>query len=225
LEGNPHADRLGNKDVWRFVAAPAAKGPGKAAAFKIPGDSVLGKWRAAATDPQRAGEVAELARQVQAVLAGDRPAKDKSPDQVLYDGLAWIDGPLFHGVDVPRLTTNRPPAGTFGLPADRFRDADLAAGANDVIEVRVPAALLRDHEFVVDGRLAAEGADRVVQFRVSTTPPASAGMIAPPSSRGAAPPAALGSWSSVADGNATLVASPGSAVAKDLFRGFEDFRR
>jgi len=222
LEGNPHADRLGNKDVWRFVAAPAAKGPGKAAAFKIPGDSVLGKWRAAATDPQRAGEVAGLARQVQAMLTGDRPAKDKSPDQVLYDGLAWIDGPLFQGVDV---APNRPATATFGLPADRFREADLAASANDVIEVRVPAALFRDHEFVVDGRLAADGTDRVVQFRVSTTPPAAAGMIAPPSSRGAAPPAALGSWSSVADGNATLVASPGSAVAKDLFRGFEDFRR
>jgi hypothetical protein len=225
LEGNPHADRLGNRDVWRFVAGPAVQGGAKPAAFKIPGDSVLGKWRAAAIDPKRSGEVAELARQVQAVLAGDRPAKDKSPEQVLYDGLAWIDGPLFQGVDVARLIPNRPPAATFGLPTDRFREADLAARANDVIEVRVPAALFRDYEFVVDGRLAAGGLDRVVQFRVSTTPPAAGGMIAPSSSRGAAPPAAVGSWSSVADGKSTLVAAPGSAAAKDLFRGFEDFRR
>jgi hypothetical protein len=218
LDGNPHADRIGHADVWRFVAGPALKkGVTKASAFKMPSDSVLGKWRAAPSP--------ELAQKVQALLAGERPAKDKSPDQLLYDSLVLVDGPLFLGLDPKRLAPARPSTPKYGLDPEIFRDGDLAVAAREVIELRVPSALFRDHEFVVDGRLAPGGPDRVVQFRVSTTAPVTdGGMITPPSSKGAAPPQALGSWASVPDGKAPVVAAAGSAAAKELFRGYEEFR-
>ena len=52
-----------------------------------------------------------------------------------------------------------------GQPVD---DASLVVPANSVIEVRLPAALFRDREFVVEGKLDSTGPDRVAQFQVLT---------------------------------------------------------
>ena len=72
LDGNPHADKLGNKDVWSFVRGPAkAPGKGALAGPKIPADSVLGRWRTAAADPARKTDAAKLAERVQALLTGE----------------------------------------------------------------------------------------------------------------------------------------------------------
>jgi hypothetical protein len=202
LESNPHADGLGNREVWGFVAGPALKGSARPAPFKIPPDSILGKWRAAASDPKRLAELPALAQQVQALLVGDRPVKDKSPDQVLYDSLAWVDGPLFHGVDLTKLA--KPSAGRYGFDAAWFKEADLVASSRDVLDVRLPAALFRDYEFVVEARLAPGGPDRVVQFRVSTAPP---GAVLP------------------LDGKSACVADPTGEASKKLVRGLDDFRR
>src|SRR4029453_15405382 len=88
------------------VAAAAAP------ALKIPADSVLGKW-GAAPEPK-------LAQQVQALLTGERPAQEKSPDRVLYDALVVTDGPFFQGLDLTRLPKFRP-KGPLGLEAPRVR--------------------------------------------------------------------------------------------------------
>jgi hypothetical protein len=214
LDGNPHADRLGNKEIWSFVKGPAKPaGNFKGSAATIPAGSVLGKWREAAADPGRQTETGRLAEQVKVLLSGPRPPQEKHPDRILYDNLVSPDSPLFREFDLARLRKDQPRNKHYGLDRARFgrhpsgkptEEASLVVPANAVTEVRLPAALFRDREFMVEGKLDPDGADRVVQFQVSTAPPTS-------ESR----------W----DGKSPLVTTPGSAAHKQLLRGFDEFRR
>jgi hypothetical protein len=206
LDGNPHPDRLGNKDVWSFVKGPARPtSTFVMSARTIPGDSVLGRWRDAAADPARRAEAEKLAERVQAFLTGARPAQEKSPDRVLYDSLVSLEGPLFRGLDLARLAKPRSGAAKYGLAKGAFSDAaSLVVAANSVTEVRLPAALFRDRDFVVEGRLDPAAGDRVVQLQVLTAPPT-------PDAR----------W----DGKSPVVARTGSDAYKHLLQGFADFRR
>ena len=88
-----------------------------------------------------------------------------------------------------------------GKPTD---PASLVVAANSVTELRLPAALFREREFVVEGRLDAADGDRVMQFQVLT-----------------APPPANTIW----DGKSPLVAAAGSDAFKRLLHGFAEFRR
>ena len=212
LAGNPHADKHGNKDTWSFVKGPA-RPTANTAGPVIPPDSVLGRWRTAVADPKRAGDAAKLAGQVQTLLAGPRPAKEKDPDRILYDRLVSGESPLFRGIDPGRLGKPRTGATTYGLAPDRFgkradgtpaEEASLVVAANTVTEVRLPAALFRDREVVMEGRLDGPPGDRVVQFQVLTTPPG-------PDLR----------W----DGKSPVVASLIGAGYPKLIRGYRDFRR
>jgi hypothetical protein len=214
LDGNPHADKRGNKEVWSFVKGPSRPvGKGATPGTIIPADSVLGRWREAASDPARQAEAAKLAEQVQALLAGARPVKDKAPDRILYDGLVSVESMLLQGLDLSSVGKARARTTRYGLDAARFGvhptgkpidDTSVVAIANSVIEVRLPAALLRDREFVVEGKLDAPAPDRVVQFEVLI-----------------APPAPTAHW----DGKSPVVASPGSAAHKQLLQGLDEFRR
>ena len=210
LQGNPHGDRLGNRDVWQFVQGAvqpwAGGGP-------VPAGSILDRWRGAAADPKRRPELARLAGQVQALLTGPRPAQAKHPDRALYDALVSLDGPLLQGIDLARLPKVRPSAARYGLDPARFgrhprsgpaEAASLVVPATSVMEVRLPAALFRDREFVVEGQPDPAGPDGVVQFQVLTAPPR--------------PDAPL-------DGKAPCVAAAGSAAARQLLRGLDEFRR
>ncbi len=214
LDGNPHADKLGNKEVWSFVKGPAkptAKGPGGSS--PIPAGSVLGQWRDAAADPARQADRAKLAEEVRKLLTGPRPAQEKHPNRILYDNLVSAESPLFQGLDLTALATGQPRTTRFGLDKEQFgrhpqgkpaEETSLVVPLNKVIEVRLPTALFREREFAVDGRLDADAADRIVQFQVLTAPP---------------PPEV--SW----DGKSPFVAPPNSAAAKRLLQGFADFRR
>jgi hypothetical protein len=222
--GNPHADRHGNAGVWQFAkgADPTAQGkpvvgsPGKSAAAgaKILPGSVLARWRSAASDPRRQAEVAGLAAQVQALLTGGRPTGEKAPDRILYDSLVPFDGPLLGGLDLSRRAKAGPGEKVrFGLDRSRFgkhplskptEEASLVVPATSVLEVRLPAALFRDREFVVEGRLDSGGADGLVQFQVLTAPPAPE-----------APP----------DIKAPRVGDPTGTAARRLLEGCEAFRR
>ena len=214
LDGNPHADKLGNKDVWSFVKGPA-RPPGtfKASGPAIPSGSVLALWREAIVDPMRRPDVGKLAERVQTVLAGPRPAQEKTPDRILYDNLVSAESPLFLGIDLTKLKKSRPGTTIFGLAKEKFgrhplgkpaEEASLIVPVNTVVEVRLPAALFRDRDFVVDGKLDADGTDRAVQFQVLTAPPA--------------PDAPV-------DGKGPIVATPGSAAHKQLLQGYAEFRR
>jgi len=180
---------------WRFVAGSIKKiATSTAPVVKIPGDSILGRWRSA---PSPA-----LAQQVQALLTGPRPAKEKSPDRVLFDALVVVDSPFFQGLDLSRLGKERP-KGPYGLDRARFNEnGDLTATSGATVELRLPAALFREHELVVDGKLGGSGGERVAQFQAST----------------AAPPAIR-----VLDGKSPCVAS--GAASTRLVAGLEDFRR
>ncbi len=205
LAGNPHADRYGNKEVWSFVKGPS-RPTGKATGPLVPAGSVLGRWREATVHPARQPDAVNLAKQVQALLTGPRPAN--GPDRVLYDNLVSVESKLFHKIDVSRLAKPRPGAARYGLEKERFGkrpgdEASLVVAANAVTEVRLPASLFRDRAFAVEGKLAEATGDRVVQFQVLTAPPA-------PSTR----------W----DGKGAVVASPTGADYKRLLQGHADFR-
>lgn len=196
LDGNPHADKQGNADTWSFVFGKS-KG---AAAAPFPPDSVLGRWRATAADPQRQAEAAKLAEQVQALLSGPRPTNEKSPDRVLYDKLVAVDGPLFTGVDVVKLAKPRPKDTNYGLSKERFGPGDsLTTTADAVTEVRLPSALFSAREFAVEAKLDGPTGDRAVQVRASTGKD--------------------GRW----DG--PVLASPTAVGYKQLVKGHDDFRR
>jgi mono/diheme cytochrome c family protein len=213
LEANPHTDKHGIRDTWSFVRGPARK-PGQAPAQgpRIPAESLLGQWRVAIVDPARHEDAARLADKVQSLLTGTRPAQEKSLDRIVYDMLVSVDSPLIAGLDLSQLKNVRPKDIQYGLPKERFGkhpldkpadDASIVVPVNTILEVRLPAALFRDREFVVDGKLDAGSSDRAVQFQVLTSAP---GPDVP--------------W----DGKSELVAPPGSDAQKKLLQGFADFR-
>ena len=173
--GNPHADTHGNKDVWSFVRGPS-RPLGKSISSVIPPASLLGRWRDAASDPKRKEEAAKLGEQVQTLLSGTRPAQEKSPDRTLYDNLVGVDSTLFAGVDVAKLAKPQA-AGKFGLAKEKFSAADLVSKANEVLEVKLPAALFAGREFVVEAKLAANADDRLLQASVSATREAATGTL------------------------------------------------
>jgi len=209
-DGNPHADGFGNAAVWSFVKGPTRPVYGESGP-PVPADSVLGRWREAASDPGRQVESAELAGRLGALLGGARPLDEKHPDRKLYDTLAALDGPLFRGLEPSRLGKPRPRPGRYGLDEARFGTRpggkavdgdDLVVPLDQVVEVRLPAALFRDREFVAEGTLDADSGGGVVQFSVSTAPPVSGAR-----------------W----DGKSPLVAAP--AARGPLLVGLAEFRR
>ncbi len=210
LDGNPHADKFGNLQTWSFVKG-STRPVIAASATAIPPESLLGRWSVAASTLGHQSDGDQLALQTQTLLSGPRPADEKDPNRILYDRLVSADSPLFQGVDLSLWAKPWPGAVACGLAKDRFGrqgstaadDASLAAAANSVTEVRLPAALLRDYEFVVEGKLADEAGDRVVLFNVQTTRPAADPL-----------------W----DGKSPVVTSPGGKAFQDLTRGFTEFR-
>jgi hypothetical protein len=208
LAGNPHADRHGNAAVWAFVEGPS-RPAGKAAGPVIPPDSVLGRWREAAADPRHQAAAADLAGRARALLTGPRPAAEKGPDRALYDSLVSVDSPLFRGLDATRFGKPRSGGPGYGLEPGRFgkppaEEASLVVAPNSVTEVRLPAALFRGREFVVEGGFGPVAGDRVGQFQVLTAPPGSGTR-----------------W----DGKAPVVAAPAGAAYRRLIQGHEEFRR
>ncbi|MFO0807798.1 MAG: DUF1592 domain-containing protein [Gemmataceae bacterium] len=212
LAGNPHADTHGNPDVWSFVEGPSRATGAKGGPI-IPPNSILGRWRSAAADNGRLADTLALAERVQGLLTGPRPTREKDPDRILYDNLVSVDSVLLQGLDATHFGKPPPNRVTYGLAKSRFGahasgtdadDASLVVATNVVTEVRLPAALFRDRQFVVEGKLATAAGDRVVQFQVLTAPPN-------PDLR----------W----DGNSSVVASPTGAGYKQLVQGHADFRR
>ncbi len=203
LDGNPHADRQGNKDVWSFVRGPS-KPTNLIAGPLVPAGSVLDRWRKVALDPAQRTEAARLAEQARSLLCGARPPSEKDPNRLLYDHLVSVESPLLTGLDWKHF---RKPA-AYGLEAARFaRSADgvsLTTGTNEVVAVRLPAALFRDRVFVAEGQLAPATQDQLVSFQARTTPPA-----------------ADAPW----DGTSPVVASPTGAAYKQLLQEYAAFRR
>ncbi len=170
-----------------YLALPAAGEPSPTSgqsspaevARRIPTDSPLARWRAAALDRNRASELGTLAAETRTLLAGDRPKTD-GPDRKLYDLLVSLDSPLFVGIDLARWTAPRnseapgdtaPSAPPLGLDAERF-EANLPCEATSTLEIRLPAVLFQGRQFVSTGELQNpfEG-QAVVQFTATAERP------------------------------------------------------
>ncbi len=214
LEGNPHADKLGNKDVWSFVKGPTRPLLASASlGAAIPGNSILGRWRRAASDPAKRSEAEKLAHQFQLLLVGSPPAREDDPDRFVHERLASVDGILLQGLDLSSLGISQAHETHYGLEPSRFGtvsggkpldDASVAAPANSAVEVRLPAAIMKGREFVVDVRLDGPSADRAAQFELLTTPPV-----------------AEEQWSE----KGAVAVSPDSAAKRRLLAGFDEFRQ
>ncbi len=208
-DGNPHADGLGNRDVWSFVKGPSRT----SSSSSIPADSILGRWREAASDPQKQDTAKEIASKVRALLVGPRPKDEKHPDRKLYDSIVSMDGLFMRGLDLAHVRKTPSPAGKYGLDKARFGNAtgaeaadesDLILPCNQVVELRLPAPLLRDFEFVVDGKRTHASQLGIVQFVLSSTLP-------PREPR----------W----DGKSALVAAAEGAARTRWLAGLAEYRR
>lgn len=208
--GNPHADGLGNKDVWSFVKGPSRPVDKGTAAPVIPPNSLLAQWREAAIDPAHQAETEKLAAQIQTLLTHSRPGKEKDPNGLLFDTLINPESPLIMGLELSSLPRRKDTASRYALDRARFgKDAagqsvdgaSFTAPANSVTEIRLPAALVRDREFVVEASLASASPDRAAQFEVTTTPPS---------------PHAIT--------KVGIAVTPGSEAQTQLHRGLDDFR-
>ncbi len=214
LDANPHADRLGNKDVWSFVKGPTRPviggDPGGAV---IASESMLGRWREAVIDPARQDEAAKLAIQAQKLLAGPAPTNAFAQDRLLYDRLISVDGVLLRGLDLSKLAGNANPATHFGLEASRFGtdstgkpidNASITAPAESVIEIRLPASLLKGRQFLVEAKINAAAPAGAVKMQALDKPPVDGAGLAESSA---------------------IVAARDGATLKQLLTGFDEFRK
>ncbi|HTU25987.1 MAG TPA: DUF1592 domain-containing protein, partial [Pirellulales bacterium] len=182
---NPHDDRQGNAGVWQFAKGLDTQAP----IARVPMDSSLARWRAAAQDGTSVEELGKLADKVQAILVGPRPSGDGSPDQQLYDNLQSSRGPLLEGLDLARLTGEEKSSGKeqasasasrFGLESERFGPGSAGGSADEtslvmeapgIIEVRAPANLFENYEFVTDAVLSGSSEANIVQVEVTADKP------------------------------------------------------
>ena len=180
--GNPHADRVGNADVWHFFTEPVAGEAGPV----IPAESLLAKWQMApdADDKRR------LAIDLEKLLAGGPSTDAPAPDVALYRQLTSLNGPLLGSVlraatqsgqpdKVARAVSPQSPAvgldpNLFGKLPDgtTIEAASLGMKAPGVIEIRLPADLVAGCELVATGRLdPAKGLEGSVQMVALTSRP------------------------------------------------------
>jgi hypothetical protein len=171
-DANPHADRLGNKDVWHFYTEPVTTASN--AGFTLPVGSVLAQWRNAKTPAERA----RLAEAVTKLLTAP-PPKD-APNATLHQQLTALNGPLFGSLR--RVGKGGGAAGPskYGVAAERFGkhpqtkaplDANsLCVAAGTVVEVRVPRDLLLGYEFAATATMHPQ-ATAAAQVQVSATKP------------------------------------------------------
>jgi hypothetical protein len=208
--GNPHADRLGNAAVWRFVRG-STKDRQPASSADLDNNTLLALWRNAAASAAGQGEAASLAKQLQTLLSGDQPPESDAANRKLYDHLASFDGPLLKGLKLQTLKELLPqqpqsPADNkpqFGLSEDMFEGDDLVLSTEQIVPLRFPTALFRDYQFVVDCRLNSAEDSSAVQFQITTTQPQ--GKLA---------------W----DGTAPIILSEKGDVRQKFFAGLEKFR-
>ena len=192
LDGNPHADRQGNKDVWHF--SRGRDNSPTTPRFQLPQASLLVKWRDLLDKPNSDPEQARLAEQLQSLLTGPAPAADGSPNAALYaalvsPGTSLVDPAELNALLAKQKTSPAVANSPFGLDPARFGKSQLgqkipessfATPSPSVLEIRLPAALVANREFIVNARLdPATAGNRLVQLQVLTAPPASGNQVVP----------------------------------------------
>jgi len=233
LAGNPHADRLGNTDVWHFYSEPDSGG---GADSIIPAGSLIAQWQGAPDAESKK----ELADKLQALVTngpGDIPAG--APEAVLYGQLTSLSGPLFSALRKELLAKGVDAAGpaksAFGLDPALFGQypdggsvdaTSLCVKAPSVLEVVVPADFVEGCEFVATGSLEqSKGAEGSVQLRVLTSKPEQLSSLA---ASGATASGGKSTWS---DGDkpvsydTPILVAENSATRERLLSQFDEFRQ
>ncbi|MEQ9407641.1 MAG: DUF1592 domain-containing protein [Fuerstiella sp.] len=178
LEGNPLPDRYSHINTWHFGARPSDATSLTPATEVIPG-SLLAAWRAAVVEDSSAEETGRVAQLVQDLLtasdAAGQSAADRQLRQRLLDWrgpLRWVDCSRSAAVDVDTSIGIDPAA--FGRHP---QGADLASGhlclqAPQLLEMRIPAALVAGADFVTTATMHPEtGAQGTVQVQVLSSRP------------------------------------------------------
>ncbi len=178
LAGNPHADQLGNKQVWHFYSEPTQG----SSDHVIPADSLLARWQATGDRSERE----RLAGELQKLLSPQiDPANTVAADVALLQQLKSLSGPLLAGA-MKALVADPPAAGRaqsdYGLDESLFGKhpqggaidpSSLCVKAPTYIEVRLPADLVAGSELVVGGSIHPASNERgSVQFALLNEKPA-----------------------------------------------------
>jgi hypothetical protein len=184
LAGNPHADRLGNKAVWHFYTEPVTGAID--AAFVVPRDSLLDRWRSATTKDEKA----RLGKDVQKLLTATSPATKNTPDAALYRQVTALNGPLLARLRELRPRTIVKAASQWGVDPELFGRHPNGAGKVDatslcvkapsVVEIRLPANLVAGYELVTTGVLHADShAQAAVQLQALASKPPTTTSVQP----------------------------------------------
>ncbi|MEX1026889.1 MAG: DUF1592 domain-containing protein [Candidatus Paceibacterota bacterium] len=228
LAGNPHADRLGNREVWYFFGEPETG----SVTPTIPGQSLLAQWRGTKSAEERS----RLALQVQQLLQQDFDSiPADSLDRTTHAQLLSFTGPLLAStLRSPMVVNDDESEVPYGIDPALFGkhpDGDdvaansLCVRAPSSIEVRLPASLADGAEFVVDGRLhPTSGNEGSVQLQVTTTKPTATELR--PSSYNSEK--LNGAWTSSLPSMAfesPVLVHDGSAARKRFEAAFDDFRQ
>ncbi|WP_339747190.1 DUF1592 domain-containing protein [uncultured Rubinisphaera sp.] len=172
-QGNPHPDRLGNVAVWGFVRGSTKdRQPGSEA--ELDSNNLLAKWRNSASSSINQAEAKIFANQLQLLLTGERPEETDAVNRKLYDHFVSFNSPLLSGLDLQKIKaqfpqqsqTTTPEKTRFGLAAEMFDGADLILSTGRIVSLRLPAAIFRDYQFVVDCRLQDEMDPTPVLFQI-----------------------------------------------------------
>lgn len=233
LAGNPHADRLGNANVWHFYTEPDVGG---AISPVIPAGSVLAKWLSAKSGKERQA----VAVEVQKLLTSGPSSAKVSADAAFYRQVASLRGPLLGGAsplaseqitpvahesDVPKIG---PDPKSFGHhPNGSAIDAaNLCVKAPSVLEIRLPAELAAGCELATTAILDREtGAEGSVQLSIVAGKPA----VATGLQRGDARVTPKnGQWSGgdpEVTNTAPLLVTEGSKAQQRIRAAIEEFRQ
>ncbi len=235
LAGNPHADALGNADVWHFFSQPATGVGGHV----IPNGSLLAKWQSATSSEQRkaiAGELQKLLRDGIGGLPAD------APDVALHRQLTSFGGPLLTAalqaaIQSPAPFDNTDPTASgldpalFGPRPRADVNSDVEANslfvqAPSVLEIRLPAELVDGAEFVAAGTLHASAAgEGSVQMQLLAERPTTFSGLQPST---LAETNQNGPWTSNNRGvtfSGPVITADNGPARKRLESTFDDFRQ
>lgn len=230
LAGNPHADSMGNSDIWHLYQGSLTDLPSETVpAVIIPEDSLLAKWQ------QQVSDRPALAQQLAALLAESGAAANDSdsanvnslnsakppvtPNQRLVQQLRQLPIPLA-AVSLENLE----PDPRFGKhPAGGNMAAeDLLLMAPATAEFQIPAALSK-YEFIATATVdPAHAGSSICQSHVSISPLTAATQVVDGDTDKAANP--LRQATRHAADMLPLICAPDSAARRHLEAELQNFR-
>lgn len=226
LAGNPHADALGNADVWWFHTEPM----GSASGYLIPEGSLLAAWQGADKPEDRQAFAARL---VELLSDKTSPAPD-SPDAKLLKQMMSLGGPLLSALpdspasDTPITNANWGLDKTlFGkTPTGEAIDSkNLCLTAPKILEIRLPTDLIAGRDFMAKASLLpGKSTEGSAQIQASLQEPTGAGNVAPGAPKELNADSSWTTRSRQIVHSAPILVRSGSDAEKEWNKALDDFR-